>query len=47
MAQFNLAACDALGIGVAQDDAESLRWCRLAAEKGVAKAQTKLARLGL
>ena len=45
MAQFNLAAMYDLGRGVPQDDAEALRWYRLAADQGNASAQANLGRM--
>ena len=38
-AQFELGLMYAEGEGVPEDDAEALRWCRLAAEQGYAPAQ--------
>ena len=40
--QNNLAAIYADGRGVSQDDAEAVRWFRLAAGQGVAEAQGNL-----
>ena len=41
-AQFNLGIMYASGQGVPEDDAEAVRWYRLAAEQGGAKAQAAL-----
>ena len=41
-AQFNLGAMYGTGRGVPQDDAEAVRWYRLAAEQGNADAQFNL-----
>jgi hypothetical protein len=41
-AQFNLGFCFANGKGVAQDEAEAVRYFRLAAEQGYADAQFNL-----
>ena len=41
-AQFNLGKMYELGRGVTQDDAEAVRWYRLAAEQGHADAQYNL-----
>jgi TPR repeat protein len=41
-AQFNLGVIYANGAGVTQDDAEAVRWFRLAAAQGVAHAQNNL-----
>ena len=41
-AQFNLAAMYAAGEGIQQDEAEAVRWYRLAAEQGHADAQASL-----
>jgi len=41
-AQFNLGVMYATGEGVAQDNAEAIRWYRLAADQGDAAAQSKL-----
>ena len=42
IAQTNLGLMYAKGEGVAEDDAEAVRWYRLAAEQGYAMAQTNL-----
>jgi TPR repeat protein len=42
VAQHNLGLMYADGRGVAQDDAEALKWYRLAAEQGFAPSQTNL-----
>ena len=41
-AQFNLGVMHAAGEGVLKDEAEAVRWYRLAAEQGVASAQLNL-----
>ena len=41
-AQYNLGVFYAKGLGVAQDDAEAVKWYRKAAEQGVADAQYNL-----
>ena len=41
-AQYNLGVMYDQGRGVAQDDAEAMRWWRLAAEQGLADAQYNL-----
>ena len=41
-AQYNLKVAYGTGEGVAQDDAEAVRWYRLAAEQGNAGAQLAL-----
>ena len=41
-AQFNLGVMYATGDGVPEDDAEAVRWYRLAAEQGYARAQSNL-----
>ena len=41
-AQFNLGLMYDKGEGVPQDDAEAVRWYRLAAEQGHAEAQANL-----
>ena len=41
-AQFNLGVMHAAGEGVLKDEAEAVRWFRLAAEQGVADAQNNL-----
>ena len=38
-AQFNLGVRYGSGVGVSQDDAEAVRWYRLAADQGIARAQ--------
>ena len=43
MAQFNLGVVYGTGQGVSQDLAEAMRWTRLAADQGHAKAQHVLA----
>ena len=45
-AQFNLGTMFENGRGVAQDRAEAIRWYRLAAAQGHAKATAALRRLG-
>jgi hypothetical protein len=42
VAQFNLGFMYATGEGVPQDDAEAVRWYRLAADQGHAEAQNNL-----
>ena len=42
MAQYTLGAMYATGIGVPQDDAEAVKWYRLAADQGQADAQFNL-----
>ena len=44
--QYNLGKMFAKGRGVAQDDAEAVRWYRLAAAQGHAGATAALARFG-
>lgn len=41
-AQFKFGWCYAHGQGVAQNDAEAVKWCRKAAEQGYALAQITL-----
>jgi len=41
-AQFNLGLMYDLGLGVAEDDGEAVRWYRMAAEQGYAAAQFNL-----
>ena len=41
-AQYNLGVMYGTGEGVPQDDAEAIRWYRLAAEQGLATAQYNL-----
>ena len=41
-AQINLGAMYAAGAGVPQDDREAVRWYRLAADQGLAEAQSAL-----
>ena len=43
--QFNLGRMYANGEGVPKDDAEAVRWVRLAAEQGYAAAQSNLGRM--
>ena len=42
MAQFNLGITYASGRGVIEDEAEAVKWYRLAAEQGYANAQYSL-----
>ena len=42
IAQFNLGMAYAQGRGVTQNDSEAAKWFRLAAEQGVADAQSRL-----
>jgi hypothetical protein len=42
VAQYNIAVCYKQGVGVVQDSAEAMRWYRLAADRGYAKAQYSL-----
>jgi TPR repeat protein len=44
-AQYNLGWNYGIGIGVPEDDAEALKWYRLAADQGHAKAQYNLAEM--
>ena len=41
-AQWNLGFAYDLGLGVSEDDAEAVRWYRMAAEQGNARAQNSL-----
>ena len=42
MAQYNLAWCYHIGLGVTQNDTEAVKWYRKAAEQGLAQAQYNL-----
>ena len=43
VAQYDLGVMHANGLGVPEDDAEAMRWYRLAADQGHADAQVNLA----
>jgi TPR repeat protein len=44
-AHFNIGVCYMYGTGVVQDNAEALRWLRLAADEGYADAETVVTQL--